>query len=694
MRLVPVLLAMGLLLLSSANALTWDDPAADHTMTYRTGIEEAEDLDPTVDGDTLDMFRYVDLLGAGVEESEEALRFWVEVAADAPGDNDPEDFEYGQYRFWFTFHGEQRAAEFHHELDGSGDYFILGRPSSFFGGNWIRADAFAFSEPLEEGIGWQATVAKEDLRDLQEIPARAGDVLGDLRVNSSAGKYSYSYPCAPSAIQRPHDCWDARDSIDGAPLGELELTMDPPGVGHLLWLPEAPFRASNGQATTYLFELPLHNLGDAPDTVLLQVGDRPEDWTVHMPTVVDLPPQGNATVPVAVSVPFSHAHGQLRTLSIRAASQEVSDIEAVTEIGVVWTEVPQPGGHHSRLQIHGNDHWGWMNTLETDPNADGDRFSASSYSSSGGIDGTHREIAYRAALDPALQMGLDFDVDGTVAYGFDIQSEDPLPESSLTVRLRISGEPEIVVGEETTQIDLESGDNRIEGTLAVAPEADHVPYGQDRQLHLDIELETFQEGDLAGALIGGRSGFSGVPVILTRDAFLQLPLFDFHAIIDDALLQSLSKLSISADNVTQKMVNPGKTAVFSFTAANHAGGEAAVAWDVLGENKDWATVTPEKSVLRGGGNGTVALRVAVPDDAVEGDEADLLLVGQSTSDPNVQVFAHVVALVTTSKDIPDEAADAEALEDQARKTADKGLPAPGIVLVALAVGAVAWLRRR
>lgn len=695
-----LLLLSVLLLVPSASAISWSDTADDHQAGPYPGHWDDEPVQ-WMDASTLGWFPYLDVLEAGIDETDSDLRFFVKVATDQPGADDPDAFTYVYYRFYFTFHGEERAAQFVHYLDGSMSFFVVGRPFDF-STNWIRTEYFAFAEPLADGTGWQATIPKRDLRDGDLVPARAGDVLGDIRFNASGARNSYSSPCVPVYVaseQSVDKCWKARDLITGegstdGGLGDYTIATNPKGQGHLLWVVERPFRASNGLATTYLFELTLRNLDPEPDTALLQIGNRSEDWTVHLPRLVELPGESAVTVPVAVSVPFEHGHGQAKLMDIRAVSDRQPGIEAVTQVGVIWNEVPQPGGHHPTLYLHADQQAnGWMNTMQSDPNGGAPAITHNGYSYNNGLEADSWEARYRIWLNPPLQIGLDFDLQRQLSFQYAIQSNEAIAGAEVTTRVVVTGDPEVVVAQETRTVDLEQGETPIGASLDVAEEADRIPREGNGQLVFQITIAATEPKDpVAQATEFVAPGQLELPAIATQDSFLSLPLFDYHDIIDEGILGSLAQLSLTAQGPTHKGLNPGKTAAFAFTVANHAKGDEPVAWRIVGDAADWAKVTPAESRIPGNGNGTVAVRVTAPADAVEGDEADLLLVGQSTDNANVQVFAHLIAVVVTSEDIPDEAEDAASLEKEARKTADKGIPLPfGVVVAAVAL---ALLRRR
>lgn len=676
-----------LLVMPSAAAAAWDDPAADHEVGY-TALSQFDDGSYVWSpGEETGWYPQVDLVGASITEpNAETIRFEVEVASKEPEGSEPHEMEYTRYEFRFTYHGQNRSLLMTHiwELD-----MAVGSLRAMDGDRW-RTDFSATGNATE--TGWYVDVPKFDFRDARLVPIRAGDVLEDIRVVSETDQSSTYSPCYMRPENPPH-CWKARDAIaDGVVLGDYEVVKSPPHVGHLELMAAEPLRSSNGLATTYIFELVLFNLGPEDDRALLAVDEVPQDWQINMPLLVDVPGESTVPIPVAVTVPFTHLHGNAHFVNITATSQRDPDVLGKQTIGVVWTETPQPAGHHPVLYLHGADDHSWMNTLAEDPDGETDaRDRASGYSAYFGLQDASYSYRFRVNLDPPLQSGLDFDVSRVVKTS--LAFEFPVDvEPTILVELVRHNETGVThrIGSAEVAAPSTNGIEAYEPDLEVAATADRIPYERDTNLRLDITINFTLEG---GGFLPGDDE-NPAPLLLPEESEVHLPLVEFVELPDEALLSSLTKFALSTRTETEKRVNPGDVVAFGFVVKNKGEDADTLDWKLLGSNTAWATVHPASTTVPAGGNSTIAVAIQPPAHAVEGEHAQILLFGQSRDDANAQVFVQMLAQVTTAEDLESEDELAAQLRGEAERSRAQGIPVPGFVTLVALGGALHLIRRR
>lgn len=374
-------------------------------------------------------------------------------------------------------------------------------------------------------------------------------------------------------------------------------------------------------------------------------------------------------------------------MDVTALSQSHPDTTAVQVIGVVWTRIPQPAGHHSQLYPHGRQGQGWLNTLEEDPDSDQEGIRSRGYI---GEPGSNRFL-YPLPLQPALQSGLDFDMSRRLTGQLAIRFVADVSSATLSFELVVEKDNEVVRrlarGEVRAGAITANSDHAFALDAAMLPEADRVPYEEENNLVLRVEIET-------PAASGVFSSSADAPVVLPETSVLNLPLVEFLETFDAALLSSLTRFSLVAETPTYKHVNPGNVAAFGFVLGNSGETRETLDWTLVGSNLGWLEVFPPASNVPGGGNATVMVSAHPPEDAVEGEASDALLIGQGRSDPNAQVFVRFVTQVVTSREVGDESEYAEELRGRAGE--QEATPSVGgsAALVALALAVGSRLRRR
>lgn len=305
-----------------------------------------------------------------------------------------------------------------------------------------------------------------------------------------------------------------------------------------------PFRASNGEATTYLYTVTARHGGGETARYRVFVEGLPDGWNATLPgTLLEIPSGGSAEFPVYVNTTFRHQHGVAATFQLHM-HEEGGSRWAMAELGVDYLSVPQPAGHHPDLWFHtsyfgnavgkvnealgGTNGYATMNTLEENP-AD-TRVPVAGYT---GFGDTQTVYRWSICLEPSLRLGLDFDLARTGALQVPVSAVRPLPGAVLGGRLLHlgAGEPmttcfpsayadreQTVLAEVAgTAKDLAPNSEAVfEAVLTPTPESDYVPAapGSGLVLELTLTAATPSAGASGGAMLMG--------------GHLELPLNEYH----------------------------------------------------------------------------------------------------------------------------------------------------------------------
>jgi hypothetical protein len=675
------------LLMIAPSALgQWQDPKDDHEVGYTVANQADESTYVWTKGDQTGWYPLTDFLEAKVsEETDDTIRFGVKVASLKTAGNEPHDVDIVRYTFAFTLHGESRAVQI-------AWYPKLDRGTGFLG--TYDKGRFRFDEQGEfqkAADGFQVEFAKERFRDAKQVPVRTGDVLEKITVKSQTYLFSTYNPC--SARSPPVQCWKGRDQVGTGTLGDYVVSRSAPGVGHVALTSMSPFRSSNGLATTYIFELDLHNLADASDAAFVKLDQIPADWKMSWPGFVEVPAKSSVKFPIAATVPFSHLHGKETYVNVTATSQRDPSVSSRFTIGVVWTKIPQPAGHHAELYVHVDDAGdSWVNTLAEDPDAKADAKGdpcCFSYS------GTRKSYRWDVPLNPPLQSGLDFDLGRTLhAELHTLFREAARPNATLRVYVEREDRSSVTIAQGSLPAaEVKANDIRAwVFDLPILPQADRIPFVEESNLFMEVEVAYDRESSPLGAVTTSRQQ-DPYPLLVQEHARLDLPLVEYVDQVDEGLLSSLTRYTLAPKTANFKEVNPDRVAVFAVDVTNTGGRDDDISWRLIGSNTEWAEVYPERMSLPAGDNATIVVTVRPPEAAVEGEHAEMLLLGQSSRDPNAQVFVRLVAQVVTSKDVPSEDALANEFRGIAAQNAESSAPALAAVLLTL-IGAVLTRRRR
>ncbi|MEK6974849.1 MAG: hypothetical protein AABY18_00740 [Candidatus Thermoplasmatota archaeon] len=373
-----------------------------------------------------------------------------------------------------------------------------------------------------------------------------GDAITDIRAQAWANAgHAVSVNNPPIPVKGfLLDVGDRVPDIEGATLAVLFGGAT--SSGGISLAATEPYRASNGAATTYLYDLEAANQGDLARSLALEAMHLPAGWNVTLPgSVVTLEPGATVKFQVALSTSFYHDHGTSQSFHLRLADDQDESAWAMAELGVHYLDVPQPAGHHDTLFLHTHP-WSetaavvnpplggttgivTMNTLEQDPEDAGVPVVGYSWVVS---DSEH--FGWASCLDPGLAMGLDFDLARTGLLTFPVRSERPILGAVLSGRLlRVA--PGLDTGScypssyadldviELATIDATAptqigpaGTHTFEATITPLAAADRVPYEDGAALVLELTVVA------DGVGIGGTGG-----VALQPGGSLSLPLNEY-----------------------------------------------------------------------------------------------------------------------------------------------------------------------
>ena len=456
-----------------------------------------------------------------------------------------------------------------------------------------------------------------------------------------------------------------------------------------------PVRVSNGEATTYLYVVKVTNKADHPDTVEVRAGTAPPQWTLTFPQQeVRLEEGAEAEVPILVTVPFNHEHGTYMATNVTFQSRSDPLSHATMELGVRYTKVPQPAGHHDTVYWHSGGGRPFINTLENDTIPEGEG-GAAPQGWTCGFGGADSGRGRFVPLVPDLDLGLDVDMTRWGNATVIVQSEVPVLGT-----LRVGGyfvawygddqpspcvqeaPPEaIAVLERSEPLRLDAN-TPVTLTLPVKP----LPYGDRLErkpdIHMGLIVAFYQE---QGSFV---TGIVPYPEVQDGTTF-QLPLSEYHDKVDQ-YFSTLSGVDLYAVGGQQLKVNPGETVLFEVKAEMLGTQAADFRLEVSGLNTEWARVIGGTQVrLEPGNPSTITVAVEAPEGATAGTVADLTLHAVKADDANVRSLIRLLATVETAEDLPDEAPQAEEIAKQAQKSTP-ALP----VLLGLLVFALVAVRRR
>lgn len=514
-------LAVAALLLVPATQAAWLEDALGDVQVVADGVPAGLPASPA--------YASMDLLGLDIVEEADAFTFRLQVDDLAQADDKAPD---GEICDVFLAHNDR---EFRLHVTRLTPALIGGRATLLAreaGGAWdthSEADLQATFDLATDTITLR--LARADLVDASGAAPFPGRVLDDVHAlcrNHASGVSVVGGVTPTSPLIVRDDLPDA-----GMEPGAWPVTIGAAQTGHALLTSPQPFRSSNGEATTFRYNVTAHNLGAARDEFVLVARDVPSNVNITLASDrIILEGGAQEAFPVWVSVPFAHEHGSTTSFILELAS--VSDAGSVgrLEMGARYLAVPQPSGHHDTLYLHtypqdgvtdtavatlpglyGND--GYLNTLQEDPGDSRDPLTFSSASNGVAEDTGTWELA----LNPGLRMGLDVDLSRLGQLSVSFGSRTPM---ELTVSAEVyvygAGDPVVVARMAPTVTTVSGEVSSVIGELVPDPAADVVAYAPGRQLVLEVRTTNTAPSALLAV---------DTPWLLPG-GWLRLPLLDYH----------------------------------------------------------------------------------------------------------------------------------------------------------------------
>lgn len=572
------------------------------------------------------------------------------------------------------------------------------------------------------------TVEKQDIFNENRVPARYGSVLTNLTA------VAVQYYAGGGGFGALDPTGGVSASDRAPPTGSFSapfvFRMGAGGSGHLVMNAPEPVRVTNGEATTIVYKVELANKG--PDELTVQVTNKggEKDWSVRTPPILKAPAGETIVFPVILSLPFRHDHGKTALFDVEAQAVEHEASRASTQLGVFWTDVPQPSGHHECDSDEACGQWfhsapfdnpapdafdtvapfktPWFNGVAKDPapNADDANVPAffndymfCTFNPTTCEAPPQWESSWFFPMSPSLLMGLDFDISkqGMARLTFLPSFLDP--GARIQARLMYcdptkqgTGGPgpftpvsascyqySTLLGEGSATAALSANTPiTVEISLKMEQAADLIEYQRGANIGLDVRVfSTLPQNTI---VVPPRIEF------VTKQSHLHMPLLEYHDPVDQEFAQ-LGALKLEPIDPFEKPVNPGRTAAFRFEVKNEDAQAHHVALEVQGVHAEWASIVGPKVILvEPGQKANFSLAVAAPDDAVAQERAELFVVAQSQQDASIVAMSRLRATVVT-QDVPDESGLVAVAEG------GDG-PSPGLLLIAAALLVGASLRRR
>jgi hypothetical protein len=689
-------------------------------------------------GNPLGRFAAADLTGLSVLEAKDDITFLLAVASLTASPEAPlaessvytVDFAYADNLFRVQF---LRQVSDHASYSGRAYLYDAGR-QRFSPIDQVPVSADPATNTLS------ATVPRSILLDKDGAAPFPGRALTGFHAASAALSTSRlgAIGLGPGgAVPVPYS--GVRDAMPDQGNGSVDypIQLGTAQSGDARLSSDTPTRASNGEATTMVFTVNATNLGAKQRFSLRAVGV-PANWQVDLPSdLLEVPEASTLAFPVLVSQPFAHQHGSFLGFTVEMAGlDDPTDVGRV-QLGVRYVSPPQPAGHHDTVFLHtlANEDMDptqaavfgtlfgfepaslYFNTLPPEEDENDARTPV------GGMAAGFRqgvpplqEYTWVVPLSPGLQMGLDFDLarQGLLRVAMD----NALPMQGASVHGRIvhtvpdgrncggdfpgpgggrdrctmddflfgaGAHATAAVLAPTAPRDVGPGSRgtMFELPVAATPAGDYIPFHPDASLALQLNL-TMVRAD-------GWFGPKDLPKVSGGE--MVLPLIEYHDPVDQ-VFSSLSSLMIAVQGEQQRMVNPGRTAVFDLELMNHGPEAASYDLEITGAAASWAQILGDRRVtLEAGSARPLGVAVTAPASAADGEQADLVLAAVDTRDPSARTLARLLTTVDTDAEHPDDSARVPGLASQLSGKEAPGVPALA-ALLGLAALAAAFRRRQ
>lgn len=647
----------------------------------------------------------IDLVAAGVSEQDETFTFTLQVESlEGHGGL----FTGGGWQALIFTHGDtQFRLNFYHCGFCNDPTFTFGqmqtRPVGTEG--WTTVHTATSDDDITADASGLMTwaIPRDMLADQSGAAPFPGRVLNEFWAESGLFFAEAGFEFAGNDVEWPLLVNDRMPDSGVADM-VLEVVMGLAQTGDAFLHSEEPFRASNGEETTFVYRVNATNPGETEHVYQFEAVGAPVRWNVQfpVPTLV-LGPGQTEMIPVLVRTPFAHQHGGAESFVMQM--QAVDDPTAVgrVELGVRYLEVPQPAGHHDTVFLHSfqseqdNPFFavfatafqfgptGYMNAEPDDPNDQ--KINVPGRAFSFGAEGAYY---WRFMLEPGLRLGLDFDLTRQLELTLPVSGTLPYPGAVLEGELILYGPEEEMTGDngrtfiqrsEEVLAKFSSDPVELNGrhifvvTATPTQNAELVRYDAANDLGLELVLRTGRPVTYVA---------QDSPAIEPGGTMV-LPLFEYHDPVDEAF-RTLSGPILEADT-KNRVANPGDLVAFNLKARDQGNAAGDYDMQISGTHLDWASFNGPSKFYIDGDAVTTSILVDVPSDARDGDLVDLIVEAVHAEDPTRRGLVRLVVEVDT---------DAEHADDRnAIVRVDEVQESPLPVLVGLAAlgAAVAWRRK-
>lgn len=487
----------------------------------------------------------VDLISLDLTETPQVLEFRLEVAGApncpngicANGADTRTHFDFGQARYMV------RAA---HNANAFpvGVLFLVDETNDF-NIQFVASLDCTFEVATNT---YNIDIPRELLVDENGAPPRQGTGLTNIYTRAYTQGSSFGGP-DPTNPQEQTDMLVVSDLMGFDEPATLDFIFGgATSNGPVELSSESPYRASNGGAATYRFEVDAINRGESTMRFDLEFDGVPESWKVERPNGTLVVDAGSvSSFPVFVTTPFGHQHGGHEVFQLTIRNQNNPDIWSTLELGIHYVTVPQPSGHHPTLWFHSeafseslrtvNSVLGgqggdvWMNALEGEADG-GDQFFPVQ-----GWTGTPTNNVYRwsICLKPSLLLGLDMNLTELGSIELPLQSPRGYDEVTMEGRLIHLGpgstvftcfqsqygdrdETEIATVDPIGPLNVGSSTTFFEGTVTPLAAGDFIEAEPGSMLVLELEATAVGTVPLAGP----------ESLDLMPGGFITLPLDEFY----------------------------------------------------------------------------------------------------------------------------------------------------------------------
>jgi hypothetical protein len=510
---------------------------------------------------------------------------------------------------------------------GETDYFAMFQKWSGVQQEYVDQELEVLVEADSENSWMTFGIPFEVIEGSDGWPVAAGQKLTDIYVDSTNEAGSASTPQGVYYDRMP-DTGVVEWSITEA---------NSQGASFFASMP-ASLRYTNGGVVTFAFEIIASNGGTETLELQYEATNIPDSWTVEfINPVLALEPQEAVTNVAIIKGTTGHDHGSAETFPISVRTLDGSEVVEL-EATIVFTETPQPAGHHPMLWLHsvevepgalprealeasGSNYVAFfMNTLEEDDRDIGRSADSQNY---GDFEG------FRIQLDPDLGIGLDFDVSQPSHYNLGFQPNTP---QAPLEGFSLSGA--IVVGKDGTYTTIATlseqaamtleGQVWVEGAITPTPAGDLVPFEDGNELYLELYVE-----------FSNQDSNPNWPEILPGGDIL-LPLVEY----EDPLPLVSSNLEI--ETPAELLANPGLPGTFPLTIKNIATEDIEATIQFLGVDETWGlTATPNSIQIGAGTSQQINVELDIPVDLTVDDVMEFFVVVRDVQggDPAIQAIS-------------------------------------------------------